>query len=202
MNAEKREIRQVTQQRRGGLSPADVVSASAAVCARLQTFPPYQAALSVLAYVAADNEISLAALIDAAIGSGRTVYLPQLGDRPAWVRWRPGEPLVPAYGRVLQPCGTPQRPAIPAVALVPVVAWDEEGTRLGRGGGFYDRIFADFGQGIVRVGVGYECQRYPHLPSDSWDMPLHFVITEQRIVRCAGGERVHPALLQKGGLQP
>lgn len=201
MNVQKREIRQLMRQRRHALAPVIVEAASAAVCARLLSFDAYRSAESVLGYVAADNEISLEPFMRVAVESGRKLYLPQLADRPAWVAWRPGEPLVPGYGRILQPCGTAECPDVPAIALVPVLAWDEDGTRLGRGGGFYDRIFAKLCKGIVRVGVGYECQRYSDLPSDPWDVPLQFVITEQRIIRCAGDEPVQSVLLQKGGLQ-
>jgi 5-formyltetrahydrofolate cyclo-ligase len=55
---------------------------------------------------------------------------------------------------------------------------------LGRGAGFFDRLFATLPADIVRVGLAYEFQEISDLPSDPWDVPVEFVITERRTVRC------------------
>lgn len=201
MSADKRAIRQILREGRRGLSVAVVESAGAAVCAQILTFAPYQTAVSVIAYVADENEIPTARLLDEVVRSGRIVYLPCHTPEPALIAWRPGERLSAGAGGILEPAGCrPAHPEPPAIAFLPVVAWDETGTRLGRGGGFYDRVFAQLAAGIVRVGLAYELQRWPELPREPWDVPLHYVITEQRIVRCTRPEAVQPALLQKGGL--
>lgn len=201
MSVEKREIRHAMRQQRRLLSPGAVAAASAAVCAQVRTLPAYATAVAVLAYLAAENEISVAALIEEVGTSVRGLYLSHCGATPAWVRWRPGEPLVPGPGGVLQPCGVPERPPTPAVALIPVVAWDETGARLGRGGGYYDRIFVERAPGITRVGLAYEFQCYPALPADPWDVPMQCIITERRIIACAETVRARDEPLRKGGVQ-
>jgi 5-formyltetrahydrofolate cyclo-ligase len=95
--------------------------------------------------------------------------------------------------------GVSTLPGLPAVAFLPVVAWDAPGGRLGRGGGFYDRLFTRLPRAITRVGLAYEFQEYPDLPRDPWDVCLDYVITERRLVRCGGAGM--DASLQKGGLQ-
>jgi 5-formyltetrahydrofolate cyclo-ligase len=201
MKDEKRALRSALRERRRGLPAAAVEAAGAAVCAQLETFPPYQAARAVLAYVAAENEIPTAPLFVEIVASGRELYLPQsVAER--FVRWRPGEPLIAGPGGIPEPlAGAPLRPAGDAVALVPVVGWDERGIRLGRGGGFYDRIFSRLSPDVVRVGLAYEFQQVAELPRDPWDVSLDYVITERRIVRCDHASRTRPAPLQKGGLQ-
>lgn len=165
-------------------------------------FPPYLASVSVIAYLADDNEIPTAKLVDDIVASGRAFYLPYDATFQGFVQWRPGEPLSVGPGGIRQPAGgAPTQPAQPAIALIPVVGWDDAGTRLGRGGGFYDRLFAATGEGIVRVGLAYECLRFPELPRDPWDIPMHYVITEQRVLRCGGAGLARAGLLQKGGLQ-
>lgn len=72
--------------------------------------------------------------------------------------------------------------------LVPLVAFDEDGYRLGMGGGFYDATLAylkqrRFWQKPLVAGVGYECQKTKRVPHDPWDMPLDAVITEKRLYR-------------------
>jgi len=202
MNGEKRAIRQRLREQRRGLAADQVAAAGAAVRTRLRTFPPQQEAGAVIAYIDAENEIPTAALIEDVVDSGRPVYLPTQSADGGVVRWRPGEPLVRGRGGVLEPCkAVPAVPARPALALVPVVAWDQAGGRLGRGGGFYDRLFATWGEGIVRVGLAYEFQQLDEVPRDAWDITLHYIITERRVVICGQAAAVWDAALQKGGLQ-
>jgi 5-formyltetrahydrofolate cyclo-ligase len=201
MSLEKRAIRQLLREQRRALSTAVVEAAGAGVLAQLHAFRPYQVAAAVIAYIANENEIPTARLLDDIVRSGRTLYLPQSTVVDGVIRWQPGEPLRAGQGGVFEPVrGSAMHPDLPAIALVPLVGWDASGTRLGRGGGFYDRLLAQLPQQITRVGLAYEFQEVPELPRDPWDVPLHYVITERRILRC-GSEVVREGSLQKGGLQ-
>ena len=175
-----------------------VEAAGRAVRALLCGFPRYATARSVIGYIADENEVPTATLLEDAARDGRTVYLPLTAG--GLVRWRPGDGLSVGRGGVREPArATPEDPETPAVALLPVVAWDRYGVRLGRGGGFYDRLFAALTRGITRVGLAYEFQECSELPRDPWDVSLDFVITERRMVRCGGLGA--GASVQKGGLQ-
>ena len=82
-------------------------------------------------------------------------------------------------------------PAKPHVILLPLVAFDRSGTRLGQGGGHYDRAIAALDQvadpklpavtrpPIVRIGIAWSVQEYPSLPRDPWDISLDHIITEK-----------------------
>ncbi len=196
MNVEKQAIRRVLREHRKGRSPALIEASSAAVCARLRTFPPFATAASVVAYLAHENEICVRSLEAEIVKSGRALYLPLPAAGPVLVRWHPGAPLTRGRGGVWEPVAAAgEVPPVPAIMLIPVVAWDRWGTRLGRGGGFYDRLTAKLDGGFTRVGLAYEFQEHPGLPRDPWDVSLHYVITERRVVRC--GEDL-PPLLRKG----
>lgn len=197
MKLDKRAIRDVLRERRRNLAPAVVAAAGAAVCARLSAFEAYSAAASVLAYLATENEIPTTALLERAVASHRVVYLPQ-ASRQGIVSWMPGDRLATGRGGVPEPTGLPAMGANPAIALVPVVAWDVNGGRIGRGGGFYDRLLALL-PGTLRLGLAYEFQEWTNIPRDPWDVPLHFIITERRLIPCSSNAEIGTELFQKGG---
>ena len=198
MNAEKHAIRQQFRERRRALSADTVEAAGCAVQAQWLALRPDKAAVSVIGYIADENEVPTGAVLEEAARSGRKLYLPHSSG--GVVRWHLGDSLAVGRGGVREPArGAPEHPEIPAVALVPLVAWDRYGGRLGRGGGFYDRLFAELTSGITRVGLAFEFQEYAELPRDPWDVSLDYVITERRVVQCGGV--VAQASLQKGGLQ-
>ncbi len=200
MSANKREMREVLRARRRQLAAAEVLGAGAAVWARLQTLPCYSDALALIAYIPSENEVPTEYAVADCDHAHRALYLPKSGQA-RFVRWCAGEPLIPGPGGVLEPLsGPPLGPDVSAVALIPVVGWSEAGVRLGRGGGFYDRAFADRAD-IVRIGLAYEFQCCPELLSDPWDVSLDYVITERRVVHCGAPLSGRAALLQKGGLR-
>jgi 5-formyltetrahydrofolate cyclo-ligase len=202
MSVEKQVIRRDLRERRRGLSAALVEAASVAVCDQLRVFPPFQAAASVVAYLSHEKEISIHPLLEEIGQSESRLYLPDTATPQGFVRWHPGSPLVNGRGGVPQPAaGLAEVPATPAIVLIPIVAWNEWGARLGRGGGFYDRILATLTEGFTRVGLAYEFQEFPKLPQDEWDVSMQYVITERRVVTCRGERLVRRALLQKGGMQ-
>lgn len=72
----------------------------------------------------------------------------------------------------------------PAALLVPLLAFDRRGFRLGYGGGYYDRTLAELRRGgsILAVGLAFAAQEVERVPADPWDMPLDLVATEQGVI--------------------
>ncbi|HEX6039255.1 5-formyltetrahydrofolate cyclo-ligase, partial [Longimicrobium sp.] len=68
-------------------------------------------------------------------------------------------------------------------ALIPGLAWDRAGHRLGRGAGYYDRMLADPGWRGFRCGLFFAAQETSSVPHDAWDVPLHAIVTEREVVR-------------------
>lgn len=89
----------------------------------------------------------------------------------------------------------PQYPLRPAqdldMVLMPLVGWSKNGARLGMGGGFYDRALAG-ATGPVRIGLGFECQQAEQVPTEGWDIPMDFVVTESAVYTCGVRDRVSP----------
>lgn len=93
----------------------------------------------------------------------------------------------PGYRGILEPdmarCARAEHGDVDAV-LVPGLAFTPGGARLGQGGGHYDRLLAALPPRALRIGVGYDFQVLEDLPTEAHDMQLHWVVTEQRALRC------------------
>ncbi len=81
--------------------------------------------------------------------------------------------------------GTPTAAAALQVLLIPLLAFDRHGTRVGYGGGYYDRTLAECAaQRPLRVGVAFACQEFAQLQRQRWDQPLHLIVTEKEVIEC------------------
>ena len=184
MESTKQRIRKEARAERDALSGAAVNAAGRSLVERLIGVGSYVGAESLLAYIAKDNEVPTSAAIEDALERGKRVYLPRIATYE-FIRYRAGAPLSRGPWGLQEPAdGEGYRPGNPAVALVPTLAWDEAGHRIGRGAGWYDRALVRLGVDVVLLGVGYEFQRREWLPNEPSDVVLDYVITEQRLVTC------------------
>ena len=100
--------------------------------------------------------------------------------------WAPGDPLVPGVWDIPIPPDTAAE-LLPDVLLVPMLAFDRKGFRLGYGGGFYDRTLEKLRElkKVVAIGVAYHAQMVGEVPVGIHDAPLDYVMTEQETFACA-----------------
>jgi len=179
----KRLLRQKMQADRRSLSAREAAERSVAVCGRILALRAFTEARQLVIYVAADNEVDPGPVATAAAQAGKGVYYPAAEDgefRSFLPSSGGGAPLLP---------GEPlPRDATAVLFLVPGLAFDPRGVRLGRGGGWYDRALARH-PGGTRIGLAYEFQVVPHLPEATWDVRVDAVVTERRILG-PGVERI------------
>jgi 5-formyltetrahydrofolate cyclo-ligase len=172
---DKRLIRDRLEAQRRRLTRADVARLSATACARVLGLPAFATAEHVVAYAAIGNELDPAAIADASRAGGRPVYYPRARDEvPGFLREAGRRETLPATDTVL--------------FLVPAVAFDLRGVRLGRGRGWYDRALARY-PSATRVGLGYDFQVVPELPEAPWDVRMHAVVTDARVIEAPGPAR-------------
>lgn len=116
---------------------------------------------------------------------GHTLALPCVleNQRLVFRQWQFGDPLREGAWKIEEPLK--QAPQVtPDVVLLPVVAFDPQGQRLGYGGGYYDRLLADpVYERARRVGYAYEFQKVERLPSEAHDATLDYVVTEAALYR-------------------
>lgn len=185
----KQYIRRSIRAVRRGLSEAARLAHSRRVWERVAALPCYQHARVVLGYMAFDHEVLTDGLMQQTMASGKQLVLPMvLGDRQEmalYVIEDLGCDVAPGYRGILEP--QPQRtravaPETLELALVPGVAFDLRGGRLGFGTGFYDRLLSRLPQGIPTVGLAFDFQVIPRLPCQAHDMLLEAIVTEHRII--------------------
>ena len=99
--------------------------------------------------------------------------------------WKPGDALVPGVWDIPIPPGS-ATDVLPDVLLVPMLAFDRAGYRLGYGGGFYDRTLEKLRKlkRVAAIGVAYQAQMVDQVPIGPYDAPLDFVMTEQETFSC------------------
>jgi 5-formyltetrahydrofolate cyclo-ligase len=146
--------------------------------------PPAQV---VAGYWPIPEEIDVRPLMTYLHLSGHVLALPVVmaRDEPLIFRqWRPSLPLNPGvYGIPVPGAEAPE--LTPGVLLVPLLAFDGEGRRLGYGAGYYDRTLATLRAGgdILAIGAAYAAQRMDSLPEEAADQRLDWVVTEEGAIR-------------------
>lgn len=144
----------------------------------------------VSAFLSIGSEVDTAPLIAAVRASGCVLCLPCViaPETPLVFRvWHDGDALVEESFGTRAPEAT--APAVaPDILVVPLLAYDAAGYRLGYGGGFYDRSLEQLrlakGQGAVTaVGIGYSGQQIDAVPRGTYDQPLDWIVTEQGAFR-------------------
>ena len=129
------------------------------------------------------SEIDLLGLLGRLKGEGWTTCLPIVlgaGQPLVFKAWAPGEPTEPGAWDIPIPRASAQS-VEPDVMLVPLLAFDREGYRLGYGGGYYDRIFAQVN--CHKIGIGFEAQEAEKIPTENHDIKLDMIVTECNIHR-------------------
>lgn len=149
--------------------------------------PRFSPSDTVAVYLRQDGELDLAPVIAEGRKRGVAFAAPVLaGGALRFAAYRVDEPLRRGRYGLLEPAKP--LPMRPTLVLVPVVAFDVRGNRLGMGGGYYDRYFAEHRRAL-RIGVAHECQRAGELPVDRWDVRLDAVVTERGLQWFDNGKR-------------
>lgn len=136
--------------------------------------------LVVAAYVPIGSEADPAPLVAAARSAGCRITLPFVVDRTTplvFVPWNDDDALIDGPFRLRQPRLGEVRLA-PDLVLTPLVAFDRALNRVGQGAGHYDRAFAEYPH-ATRIGVAWSVQEVAKIEPDTWDAPLHAIVTEQ-----------------------
>lgn len=133
------------------------------------------------------SELDLRPMLARLTDESHLIVLPCVvgNDQPLVFRqWMVGDPLVKeSFGTVAPADSAPEH--APDILLVPMLAFDRKGYRLGYGGGFYDRSLQMLREQkkVLAVGVAYSAQEVDAVPHDNLDQPLDMVVTEQEVIR-------------------
>jgi 5-formyltetrahydrofolate cyclo-ligase len=194
LQAAKRRLRQSLGAQRRAVAHGDAETAAESAARHLLSDSSLLAADRVAAYAALRDELPTRALLDGLAAAGKVLLLPRVDPdgRLAFCAVERWSELVRGPHGVLGPPEGSARIRLERgdIAIVPGVAFDPEGWRLGRGGGAYDRTFPpDAANPPLLYGLGYEFQMVVSVPHDSRDRRMDAIVTERGIRRLA---RVSP----------
>lgn len=142
---------------------------------------------AVAGYLPIGDEIDVAPLLRRLRGRGHDISLPAVvepGKPLVFRRWRESDPLADGPFGTRQPL--PSAAAVlPDVVILPLLAFDRRGYRLGYGGGYYDRTLAALRQHrvVMAIGVAYAAQEVPAVPCDRHDQTLDWIVTDRETIK-------------------
>ena len=181
---QKRAVRATVRQSIRRINPTQRAAASASAVALLLEQEQWKKAKSVLLFTPLGDELDLLLCFEEARTAGKLIALPRyLPDQAVYcAAMYEGTPETLSRGQFGVPEPRVNAPVVPLnrldLALVPGVAFDLSGRRLGRGRGFYDRLLAEVTG--VKCGVAFDEQIVPELPEEPHDMAMDFILTPTR----------------------
>ena len=169
--------RRITQQKRA-LTEAQIEAASAALAEKLFCHPLYRDARALYAYLSYNQEVRTAPILRRAWQDGKRVAVPRVAGEALEFLWlEPDSPLASGYRGIPEPIGGERADDPTALLLMPGLAFDPHGNRLGYGGGFYDRFLAQEPKHPT-VALCYGFQLLPQLTPEPHDLPVDAVISQ------------------------
>ena len=184
----KNQLRQYYKQIRKQLSPAAVKNYSAQIADRLFELPLWQNSQTIMLYLSFQNEVSTAAIYQEGWRRGKRMLIPICAPQDGLMEMScitsMNQLVYNRYGIGDLPAHLQQiiEPEQIALSLIPGIAFDLHGNRLGFGAGYYDRYLPRLRPGVKRLALAYECQLYSQvLPTDQHDLPMDYILTERQL---------------------
>ena len=194
MNGNKSELRKHLRKVRRGLTQEQQASAALNLLTQLKTIEAFQGAQKIAMYLANDGEIDPVEVMKWAWTHGKCCYVPivvqeqsnsllfaEVTDQTKYVnnRYNIPEPVVDKALMITA--------AQLDLVLLPLVGFDDQGSRIGMGGGFYDTTFefvrTEKTRAPTLIGIAHEVQHVSRIDAERWDIPLSTVVTDQRAYR-------------------
>ncbi len=182
----KEELRDRARAVRSGLTPGEARSFSGLICDSLRQ--KLNGERTVMVYVPKPPEVDTMPLIRHLIRQDIRVVVPIIERETRTLRLSclkdPGDLVVSTFF-VPEPIGNeiPVRGEELEVIIVPLLAFDRAGHRLGYGAGYYDRFLSSYPQAI-KIGAAFSCQEIRSVPADANDVAMDLIVTEQEIIPC------------------
>ena len=177
----KKELRNIIRERQRQFSGQQLEELSLLVLDRLRRNTRLQQARSILLYYSLPDEVNTHRFIDSLVASGKKVLLPEvIDDRNMVLREYCGRAdLREGAYHIMEPAGTlfpPHRYSEIDVAIIPGMAFDTQGNRLGRGKAYYDRFLPKI-PGAYRIGIAFPFQLLSQIPTEETDIAMNAIVS-------------------------
>lgn len=191
MTSSRNSLRKSIREKRNQLTPDQQVQAGLELVNTFVTLPELEECQHIALYLSNDGELSTQPLIEALWQLEKHIYLPILHPfskgNLLFLHYEKNTPLVANRYGIYEP-KLNQLNVFPIAKLdmicTPLVGFDDQGNRLGMGGGYYDRTLENWqhhAQGPFPVGIAHDCQQVECIPTQSWDIPLPKLVTPSKI---------------------
>ena len=169
-------------------SKEDRAAWSRSIVERVLSLDCFRSAKTVLAFHPLPDETDITPILEAVIAQGKQLYLPRVDRKTpgvmAVIRVADLKHLTPSSLNILEPAKGDVLKDLSKLDLmiVPGRAFDEKGHRVGRGGGYYDRLFQKLAPRTKRVGVAFSCQIVDEVPREEWDAGVDVLVSENGVI--------------------
>lgn len=156
----------------------DIQLISSKIIEKIESSKEFENSRHVLLFYPKDFEINLTVLCEQYVNE-KKFYLPKVNGSDMFVcPYSCGEKLAISNFGVYEPCSMPVSPQIIDYAIIPCLCADKRGFRIGYGGGFYDRFLPNLKENCVKIVPVPKNLLFDEVPTDTFDLPVDFVITE------------------------
>ena len=182
----KQALRDAVKQKRGAIPEDEITKKSARICAYLLEL--IDGCDPVMVYVSKPPEVDTHPFIRDLLREGRRIVVPIIEKETRTLRLsylRDTTLLVQSTFHVPEPIGNeiPAQSSDIQTVIIPLLAFDRRGNRLGYGAGYYDRFLAQ-NPTVKKIGVAFSCQETDSVPGDENDVRIDIVVTEDEIIHC------------------
>ena len=181
MTIDKATLRRQMRQAKAALTPEQKQAESRAVWQHVEVTPVFAEAEHILLYHSLPDELGSHEVIDRWVELGKKVYLPVVIGDDLVVRSYSSEAMQQGAFSIMEPSGLDVDTDVLQLIIVPGVAFDASGNRLGRGKGYYDRLLSR--TKATCIGVCYNCQLQEAIPAEAHDKVMHYIITPQGVIK-------------------
>ena len=179
---EKKEFRRQAELARKKISGNARETAAGKCMEHIFSMESFRKARNIYVYISFRSEMPTKTLIERMIDDDKTVAVPKIeGGEMHFYPIRSLSDCRLGVMGILEPDGKGEPFTLPGLCLTPGLAFDKDGYRLGYGGGFYDRFFAQHPY-IERTGIGFSCQIYERIPRQPHDIRLQTIVTDAGII--------------------
>ncbi len=169
-------LRKQIRQQKEALTPQQIEAASLDLTEQFCSHPLYKEARTIFAYLSYNQEVRTAPLIRRAWSDGKAVAVPKIiDDQMVFLRLDEGDPIAEGYKGIPEPVKEVPLRDPTALVLLPGLAFDPMGHRLGYGGGFYDRFLS--AEPHPTIALCFDFQVYDHLDCEEHDIPADVVLS-------------------------
>lgn len=178
---EKQALRQVIRAKKRAMTPEAIAVASENLAQQLYRHPAYQAADAIFGYLSYNQEVRTLPILQQAQLDGKRVAVPKVMDDLMIFVWLDDlAKIAPGYQGIPEPLDNTPADCPDALVLMPGLAFDRAGHRLGYGGGFYDKFLANE-PNHPSLALCYDFQLVDQVETEPHDLPVNYVLVEQKL---------------------